>query len=72
MSEQTTVFMCGPPRDHKCDDKGPELCGGENEDGTYWQGPASDRENRERANWGSVSCSICGMTAMERGMWEGP
>jgi len=66
------IFHCGPPKDHICDSDGPELCGGENPDGTYWQGLASDPESRRRARWGSVSCSKCGMTAMERGMWEGP
>lgn len=65
----TAVFECGKPRDHECDGNGPELCGGENDDGTYWQGPATD-ENKRRARWGSVSCSKCGMTAMERSLWE--
>lgn len=68
MSE-ITVFTCGVPRDHKCDDAGPEVCGGENPDGTFWQGPTTE-ENRRKSNWGSVSCSKCGMTAMERGMWS--
>lgn len=65
------VFMCGAPKDHKCDDNGPELCGGTDAKGNSWQGPPNE-ENRCRANWGSVSCSVCGMTAMERSMWDGP
>lgn len=36
---EVTVFQCGAPKDHKCDDDGPVVCGGENEDGTYWTGP---------------------------------
>ncbi len=64
-----TVFQCGPPRDHKCDDAGPILCGGEDADGNFWQKTDSP-ENRKGASWGSVSCSICGRTAMEVGMWS--
>ncbi len=64
-----TVFMCGPKRDHECNSDGPEMCGGIDKDGECWEGPATE-ENKKRANWGSVSCSICGMTAMEKGMWE--
>lgn len=63
------VITCGPPKDHKCDSDGPTLCGGENEDGSYWKGSDSLPENRKRARWGSVSCSQCGMTAMELSMW---
>lgn len=30
-----------------------------------------ERELEIRRDWeGSVSCSICGMSAMEKGMWE--
>jgi hypothetical protein len=66
-----TVFQCGTkPKDHKCDNDGPEMCGGENPDtGACWAAPATP-ENRKRASWGSVSCSVCGMTAMERDMWR--
>ena len=66
---EVTVFQCGAPKDHKCDDDGPVVCGGENEDGTYWTGPDTPT-NRERARWGSVTCSVCGMTAMDRSLWE--
>lgn len=67
--DDITVFTCGTPRDHKCDNDGPEVCGGEDEHGNYWIGPATE-ENRRRASWGSVTCSKCGMTAMDRGTWE--
>ena len=70
MSE-VQVFLCGPPKDHKCDTDGPEMCGGETPDGNLWQ-EVANKENRKKARWGSVSCSLCGMTAMERSMWEGP
>lgn len=68
MSETLQVVICGLPRDHKCDYDGPTLCGGTNEDGTYWQGTC-DESNRRRATWGSASCSICGRTAMENSVW---
>ena len=71
-SDPIQVFLCGPPKDHQCDANGPTLCGGTNEDGTHWQGSDQIEDNRRRASWGSVSCSVCGMTAMERSMWEGP
>lgn len=64
------VFICGPRGDHVCDSEGPTLCGGQNPDGSYWQGSDQVPENRKRANWGSVSCSKCGMTAMEKSLWE--
>lgn len=59
------VFMCGNPRDHKCDDYGPFLYGGPEVETT------SDREKAGKGyTWGSVSCSICGITAAERSYWE--
>lgn len=67
---QTIVFLCGPPKDHKCDSDGPTLCGGENPDGTFWEGPDSDPDNRKRAFWGSVSCSICGVAAIHNAVWS--
>jgi hypothetical protein len=69
MSDAITGFICGPRRDHECNTDGPEICGGEDESGELWQDVATE-ENRKRALWGSVSCSICGMSAMEKGFWE--
>lgn len=69
-TRETTVFICGNPRDHVCDDDGPHLCGGEDEDGAFWQGLASIEENRRRATWGSVSCSKCGSTSIENSFWQ--
>ena len=66
------MITCGPPKHHECDSDGPVVCGGENKDGTHWEGLASITENRMRSTWGSVSCSKCGMTAMDLGMWRGP
>jgi hypothetical protein len=68
-SEPITVFTCGKPQDHKCNSDGPEMCGGENPDGTHWEAIATP-ENRARAAWGSVSCSVCGRSAMETSMWQ--
>lgn len=65
------TFLCGPPKGHKCDADGPAVVGGENPDGSHWQGEDTE-ENRKRASWASVSCSVCGMTAIERSMWDGP
>lgn len=66
-----TVFVCGTKPVHECDSDGPAMCGGENPDGSYWRGLESDPENRRRANWGSVTCSKCGVTAMDKDMASG-
>lgn len=64
--QEITVFMCGPPKDHKCDDNGPFLYGGDGVEIT------TDRSKAGKGySWGSVSCSVCGMTAMDRSTWEG-
>lgn len=62
--DKVKVFVCGPPKDHKCDDNGPTVYG--KEDGT------TTTDRNERHTWGSVTCSVCGMSAMERSYWEGP
>lgn len=65
---QVDIFMCGPPKDHKCDDAGPYVFG-------LKDGSTTDDEKRARkegCTWGSVTCSICGMSAMDRLLWEGP
>lgn len=67
MSE-VTVFMCGPPKDHKCDDDGSFVYG--LRDGSITDDEAKAR--KEGCEWGSVTCSVCGMSSMERSMWEGP
>lgn len=62
------VFQCGPPKDHKCDDNGGFVYG-------LRDGTVTDDEKRARnegCTWGSATCSVCGMTAMDRSMWEGP
>lgn len=66
------VFICGgKPTDHVCDNDGPQVCGGEDENGNHFEVPATP-ENRQRKGirWGSVTCSKCGSTNMERSMWE--
>jgi len=70
--ENLTVITCGLPRDHTCDTEGPNLMGGENADGTFWEmeDTPENRKLRKRASWGSVSCSMCGRTAMETSMWR--
>lgn len=60
---QVTVFMCGPPKDHKCDDNGPVVYGKED-------GDTTTDKNEKGITWGSTSCSVCGMTSMEQSMWE--
>ncbi len=62
------VFTCGVPRDHKCDDNGPVIYG--LTDGTTTD--SRERATKEGHTWGSVTCSVCGMSSMDRAMWEGP
>ena len=63
--EQAQVFTCGLPRDHKCDDNGPFLYGGDNVP------TVTDVKRAGKGySWGSASCSKCGRTAMERSPWE--
>lgn len=62
---ETTIFICGKPRHHKCDDDGPVLYGGDNVETTTDQSKAG-----KGYTWGSVSCSICGRTAMDNSYWE--
>jgi len=69
--DDTTIITCGPPKDHQCDSDGPQICGGEDENGNFWTAPLSEKNGR-RAEWGSVTCSKCGMSAMDRSLWEGP
>lgn len=64
MSE-ITAFVCGKPRDHKCDSNGPTLYGGDGVPTVTDQSKAG-----KGYTWGSVSCSVCGMTAMDKSMWE--
>jgi len=61
------VFICGRLKDHKCNHDGDEMLGGDD-----WQMKLKEatEENKRMAKWGSVSCSICGMTAMESDMWS--
>jgi hypothetical protein len=69
---ELTVFICGGrPKDHVCDSEGPLVCGGTDEDGNSWAGLETP-ENRRRASWGSVTCSVCGTAAIDSAMWDGP
>lgn len=62
---EVTVFVCGKKQDHKCDDNGPTLYGG---DGVP---TVTDQKLAGKGySWGSVSCSVCGTTAMENDMWR--
>lgn len=64
--EGVTSFRCGPPKDHECDSKGPMVYGG---DGVP---TVTDRRLAGRGySWGSVTCSVCKMTAMDLAMWRG-
>ena len=67
MSEVTS-FICGKPRDHKCDDNGPVITGGDNVP-TKLQSEVMGKGLRGYT-WGSVSCSVCGNTAMGNSYWE--
>jgi len=67
MADEATVFICGPDRSHKCDDDGPVVYF------TRDGGVTQDRDEAEKVgcSGGSVTCSVCGMSSMERAMWEG-
>ena len=67
--ENLVIFQCGLPRGHTCDDKGPEICGGEDENGNVWVGLAKEMKFRNGCTWGSVSCSICGTAAYQGAYW---
>jgi hypothetical protein len=63
---EIAVFICGPSKDHKCDDTGPFYFGGDDVEMT---------DNPELAKekgyvWGSSSCSKCGELSMNSAMWE--
>lgn len=70
MSDQIIGFLCGPPKDHKCDSDGPLIA--IRRDGTE----VLESEARKEPNFpvgfsgGSVSCSVCGRSAAEVGAWE--
>lgn len=58
--QKTVIFNCGPDPKHICDTNGPGVK-------LYSQ----NREGVEYCSGESVSCSVCGMSAFERGMWDG-
>lgn len=60
------VFTCGLPKDHECNRDG-EFCYGL-KDGTITF--SEKRAKDEGCEWGSVTCTICGRTAMENDMWR--
>lgn len=62
-------FECGLPRDHTCDNDGPEIMGGDNV--PTLPGEEVRQKNLRGYSWGSVTCSVCGMTAMDRSLWRG-
>ncbi len=65
MAEDLTCFICGPPKDHKCDDEGPFVYGGDNVP------TVTDRSKAGKGySWGSVTCSVCGTSAIDRSVWE--
>lgn len=70
MTKQIQVFVCGNPRDHKCDDLGASVVF--RDDGTT----ELELEARKRPdfpkglNGGSVTCSVCGLDAATRDMWR--
>lgn len=65
--EKVSVFVCGPPKDHKCDDDGPFVYGLSSGEITSDE----SRAKKEGCTFGSTTCSVCGTSSMERSMWEG-
>ncbi len=66
MTEKLTAFFCGKPRDHVCDDNGPATYG--LIDGRTTT--SYEEAIKEGHTWGSVTCSVCGRTAMDNSMWS--
>ncbi len=65
--DELTVFMCGPKKYHTCDSNGAEIIGG---DDFQMKREDATQEQLKRCTWGSVSCSVCGTTAMENDVWR--
>jgi hypothetical protein len=57
-----TIHVCGPSSD-KCECHCPESCGHK------WDGPEKELDEGRCV---TVTCSRCGMTAMEHSMWVDP
>lgn len=68
-TDKVTVHVCGPNRNHTCDSDGPWLH--YLEDGTIKKGNYLSPYDQERCTGGSASCSVCGMSAMNRSLWGG-
>jgi len=60
-----TILLCGNPRDHECDGDGPAVYGGDDVPTT------TDKTKAGKGyTWGSVTCSICGLDAMTKSLWQ--
>ena len=60
-----TVFHCGLPRDHQCDSTGQFIYGGDDVP------TVTDPKLAGKGySWGSATCSVCGMTAMDQALWR--
>ena len=64
--EKLTIFFDPPKRDHVCNDD-ISLYGFD--DGTTTTN--IELAKQKGARWGSVACSICGNTVMEKSLMEG-
>jgi len=64
--DNVSVFTCGPPKDHECNSDGKFLYGLSNGTTTYDLAVAK----QFGYTWGSVTCSVCGMSSMEKSMWQ--
>lgn len=65
MTDEMTLFTCGKPRDHECDSDGPTIYGGDNVPTVTDPAKAG-----KGYTWGTVTCSKCGRSSMENGMWD--
>ncbi len=65
LRDPTTAFQCGVISDHECDNNGPEIYGGEGVPTTTVR-----PDSMKGYTWGSVTCSICGSSSMDRSMWR--
>ena len=63
--KEIVAIICGKPTDHKCDSLGPCVYWGDNVE------PTTDRSKAGRGYTnGSVTCSKCGISAMEVSLWR--
>ena len=62
MSEEITIFIDGPSKDHKCDDGGDYIY-------VTRDGEVTKDKDAKNISAGSTTCSVCGSASINR-FWE--